>query len=224
VADDTAVAPERQDAAHGAELTRGQFLTKMSIGLGGLMGALIAVPVAGMALAPAVKPRTFTPVKIGDVSEFQGAGITDTWVRKTLNFDPESFDSYVQERVAYVRWNQKTKDTIGESVKHKGQSQGEYSVISNRCAHLGCPVTAAKGTNAGFQCPCHGGAYDDLGKRIAGPPPRSLDRFVWELRNGGKELWAVDEYSVSPGGTKQPLHGSGQHAGDLEGWLYPFQP
>ncbi|MBC7644482.1 MAG: Rieske 2Fe-2S domain-containing protein [Thermoleophilia bacterium] len=209
---------EANDAKAGEDLTRGQFLTKLSIGLGGVMGAMIAVPVAGMALAPAVKREKFPAVKLGDLKDFEAT--PDKFVKVVLDFSPEAYDAYVQKRVAFVRLNSDEKtDHIAADVKHQGKSQSQYSVISNRCAHLGCPVQEGGGN---FVCPCHGGAYNTVGKRSAGPPARSLDRYLWEVR--GKELWAVNIYSVSLGGKAEPLHGPGQHAGDIEGLLYPLQP
>jgi cytochrome b6-f complex iron-sulfur subunit len=43
--------------------------------------------------------------------------------------------------------------------------------VSRVCTHLGCLVAL---TDEGFQCPCHGSAYNKDGKVIAGPAPRSL--------------------------------------------------
>jgi cytochrome b6-f complex iron-sulfur subunit len=43
--------------------------------------------------------------------------------------------------------------------------------ISSVCTHLGCLVAL---TESGFQCPCHGSKYNQEGKVIAGPAPRSL--------------------------------------------------
>lgn len=46
------------------------------------------------------------------------------------------------------------------------------------CTHLGCiPKFMEKIPEAdisGFYCPCHGGKYDSIGRRIAGPPPENL--------------------------------------------------
>lgn len=197
-------------AASGAELTRGEFLTKATIGVGGLLGAMIGVPVAGMALAPAVAGTKFPRMRLGDVSDFPDG----QWVKVVLNPNPEAEDSYVRKRVAFVRHN---KDPKADAFAPEGQ--GEYTVVSNRCAHLGCPVTQS---GEGFVCPCHGGAYDSKGAREAGPPTRPLDRFEWEL--DGDTLWAVDEYSLTNKGKRKAVHGPGQHAGGPEGWLYPVQP
>lgn len=206
-------------ATSGKQLTRGEFLySAASVGVGGLLGLMIGVPVAGMALSPAVLPSKFTAVKLGDLADFtKGA-----FVKVVLEPDPTSPDAYVKKRVAFVRLNE---DGFVDRLAAKGQ--GKYSVISNRCAHLGCPVQEGGGT---FVCPCHGGAYDTYGSRTAGPPVRPLDRFQWEER--GSELWAIDEYSVRAvhddgklvRGEKVKVRGPGQHSGGLEGLFYPLQP
>ncbi len=72
-------------------------------------------------------------------------------------------------------------------------ADAQFIVFSNRCMHLGCPIAAIP--SVGFQCPCHGGAYNELGQRTAGPPIRPLDRFQWEIRKG-KELWITQRWSV----------------------------
>lgn len=46
------------------------------------------------------------------------------------------------------------------------------------CTHLGCipqfRVQVPETGVAGFYCPCHGGKYDNLGRRLGGPPPENL--------------------------------------------------
>jgi len=64
-----------------------------------------------------------------------------------------------------------------------------YIAISTRCAHLGCPVRWVDAAER-FICPCHGGVYDLLGRRVGGPPVRPLDRFPTRVRNGRVELWS----------------------------------
>jgi cytochrome b6-f complex iron-sulfur subunit len=41
------------------------------------------------------------------------------------------------------------------------------------CTHLGCVVPWNTAENK-FKCPCHGSQYDETGKKIRGPAPRSL--------------------------------------------------
>lgn len=43
--------------------------------------------------------------------------------------------------------------------------------ISSICTHLGCNV---RHIGAGFECPCHGSRYDENGRVIHGPAPKSL--------------------------------------------------
>jgi len=43
--------------------------------------------------------------------------------------------------------------------------------ISSICTHLGCNV---RHVGTGFECPCHGSQYDENGRVIHGPAPKSL--------------------------------------------------
>ena len=55
-----------------------------------------------------------------------------------------------------------------------------FIVFSNRCMHLGCPVSAPASASRALATAAQ---YDTEGKRIAGPPIRPLDRFQWEIKN-----------------------------------------
>ena len=90
------------------------------------------------------------------------------WLITQFNMRPEIGE--VAGRTAYVRYN--------------GELEGEpsFTILSNRCVHLGCPVQANGPTSpdeqrtylaglkkvtytpvlpaGGFGCPCHGGQYD----------------------------------------------------------------
>ena len=59
------------------------------------------------------------------------------------------------------------------------------------CTHLGCiprlVKDGLKGLPAGgFYCPCHGGKYDSLGRRLEGPPPENLHLLPYRIE--GKRL------------------------------------
>ena len=83
---------------------------------------------------------------------------------------------------------------------------------------------------AGFICPCHGGAYDQEGNRIAGPPVRALNRFEFSIVDGRLVLgnmYSVAEVEGSGKSAKivkYELAGPGQHVDGPEAWLYPAQP
>ncbi len=96
-----------------------------------------------------------------------------------------------------------------------------YIAISSRCAHIGCPVRWVDASER-FICPCHGGVYDLLGRRVGGPPVRPLDRFY--TRVNGEDVEVGPRFSVnsqlrrfSPRDPGEPLDGIGQY-------LYPSRP
>jgi Rieske Fe-S protein len=219
----------------GTPTTRQGFLSAATLGLGGVIGALVSIPPIFLAIVPPFLKQSRKPVDLGPISNFP----INQWIVTTFLLQPSEGD--VARRTAYIRYN--------------GQLRGlpSFSIISNRCAHLGCPVqpgglvqpTKAKTfqTTGGevvtttpvlgvssFNCPCHGGAYDSEGNRTAGPPVRALDRFEFTIKNG--HLILGRNYSVSHvdgSGAQAKIHkydltGPGQHVTGWEQIFYPIQP
>ena len=170
--------------APSSAVTRSQFLTLSSVGLGAAIGAVIGVPAAAYVLAPVTEESTFETVFLGK---------TDTFPQGPQGQFKPVAAQYIETKAepatsAGLAWVVNT----GKSDTDWLSPDAQFIVFSNRCMHLGCPVV---GTGVGFQCPCHGGAYDKEGKRIAGPPIRPLDRFQWEIRKGVlviTQRWSVD--------------------------------
>jgi menaquinol-cytochrome c reductase iron-sulfur subunit len=212
VSDATHTPPGETPAPSAAdhEMTRGQFLTAATVGFSGVMGVLLAAPVAGMALGPVFGGDRFEPVFIGNVDEFADGSFT----KVVLKPGADQPDAYVRKQVAFVRRN-----TADAPDRLALEGQEEFTVVSNICMHLGCPVQASA---SGFVCPCHGGSYDADGARLAGPPVRPLDRYVWERR--GDELWAVAIYAIDSRGNRKTHRDPGQHTEGLSGLMYPLQP
>ncbi len=209
---------------------RSKFLEFSTLGLGGVIGGLVSAPALGFMIAPAFLKQGQKDRDIGPLSDFAEG----KYVVATFMADPAQGE--VSRRTAYVRYN--------------GQLNGQpsFTIISNHCAHLGCPVQPngplddahTKHFNdvtlipavsiAGFGCPCHGGQYDTEGNRTAGPPVRALDRYSFSIRNG--HLFLGKPFSVShvkgSGATAQihkwTLAFPGEHVNGLESWLYPIQP
>ncbi len=221
------------EPAPGERFPRNKFLEFSTLGLGAVIGGLVTIPPLGMLAASGVEGAKFQPVDLGPLSTFpEGQFIITTFVE-----DPHAGE--VSRRTAYIRYN-------GLLV-----NQPSFTILSNRCAHLGCPVqpngpvaenqsttkenragqevlkkTPAK--PAGFGCPCHGGQYDTEGNRIAGPPVRALDRYNYSIEDGRLVLgsaYSVD-YVKGEGKTarikKYPLHMPGQHVAGPEFWLFPI--
>jgi Rieske Fe-S protein len=237
-ADEAEAEPAPGEAAvpAGDRFPRSRFLEGATLGLGGLIGGIVTLPVAGFALLPPFIRQKGHSVDLGPLSDFTEGD----WFIATFMVDPA--EGEVSRRTAFVRNN------------GVFQNEPSFTIISNRCAHLGCPVQAngptgsilgkktltertANGTislepvvPAGFGCPCHGGQYDTEGNRTAGPPVRALDRYSFDIRNG--RLILLSTYSVSHvDGTgaqarihKYKLAGPGQHVDGPEQWFYPLQP
>jgi menaquinol-cytochrome c reductase iron-sulfur subunit len=209
---------------------RSKFLELSTLGLGGVIGGLVTAPALGFMIAPAFLKQGQKDLDIGPISDFPEG----KFVIATFMTDPAAGE--VSRRTAYVRYNGQLK------------GQPSFTIISNHCAHLGCPVQPNgplddKATKhlgnvtliptvsiAGFGCPCHGGQYNVEGNRIAGPPVRALDRYAFSIRNG--HLFLGQPFSVSHVegvGSTAKIHKwkfsyPGEHVDGLESWLYPIQP
>ena len=213
---------------------RSKFLEASTLGLGAVIGGVVTVPVAGFAILPAFLGQKGHEVDLGPVSDLAEG----QWYIATFMVDPKEGET--SRRTAFVRNN--------GSVQSGNAQVPSFTIISNHCAHLGCPVQAngpldEKNTKtfgdvtliptvsiAGFGCPCHGGQYDTEGNRTAGPPVRALDRYDFEIENG--RLILTSTYSVSKvDGTgaqakihKYKLVGPGEHVDGVEQILYPINP
>ena len=212
---------------------RDQFLELTTLGIAGVITAVVALPVVGFAILPAFTKQKRQGVDLGPTDNFP----ENEWIEATFLLDPSVGE--VSRRTAFVRYNGVFEDLPS------------YTLISNRCVHLGCPVQAAGPRRedarktvdteqaeialtpvlpAAYSCPCHGGAYDTEGNRTAGPPVRAMDRFKFEVDNG--RLILLDTFSVAKvegEGAQAKLEaygiqGPGEHVDGLEGWLYPIQP
>jgi Rieske Fe-S protein len=143
-------------ASARAAVSRGRFLTGVTLGIGGLIGAAVAVPVVGFALGPSFSGEDWYWTDIGSVDQF-----TNKYQAVLYENGP---GGNMDRRVVFVR-----KDS---------DNPVAFTVLSNTCMHLGCPVEL-KGNS--FACPCHGGQYNSEGKRTAGPPVRPLNRVETNL-------------------------------------------
>jgi Rieske Fe-S protein len=220
---------------------RARFLEAATLGLGGLIGAIVTLPPLGLFVAPAFVGQKFDDVDLGPLDNFpEGQFVIATFLARGEEA------SGVSRQTAYVRNN------------GMGDGGPSFTILSNRCVHLGCPtqpqglagegqkveteageITLTPTQPSGFGCPCHGGAYDVEGNRTAGPPVRALDRYEYAIKES--RLVLREPYSVSEvkgEGAKArirafSLRDPGQHVPDpnsnllkrLQGWFfYPYVP
>ncbi|MEK6274808.1 MAG: Rieske 2Fe-2S domain-containing protein [Actinomycetota bacterium] len=209
---------------------RSKFLEAVTLGLGGVIGGVVTVPVLGFTVLPAFIDQGHDEIDVGSLDDYP----ENKFVIATFMLDPKQGE--VSRRTAYIRNN--------------GLLEGKpsFTILSNRCVHLGCPVQVnglpidedkktEKGVDiiptaaaAGFGCPCHGGQYDNEGNRTAGPPVRALDRYEFRIKKGrlflGKtfSVSEVDGLGADAKIHSYPLAGPGQHVDGIEAWLYPLEP
>jgi menaquinol-cytochrome c reductase iron-sulfur subunit len=224
--------PEVVESEEGpARIERARFLEGATLGLGALIGAVVTLPVLGFTVLPAFVDQGFPDVDLGPLDKYP----ENEWRIATFFSRPE--DGNVSRRTAFVRYN---------GVKDEVPS---FTVISNRCVHLGCPtqpqgppgepeevkttaapVTLTPTQPSGFGCPCHGGAYDIEGNRVAGPPVRSLDRYEYSIKDGSLFIGAPYSVGEVTGAgadavvTRYRWTDPGVHVDGPEEYLYPYSP
>lgn len=69
-----------------------------------------------------------------------------------------------------------------------------FFAISSVCTHLGCNV---KHIGQGFECPCHGSRFDENGRVVQGPAPRSLAWYAISLSSREQLIVDLDQ-TVGP--------------------------
>jgi menaquinol-cytochrome c reductase iron-sulfur subunit len=196
-------------AFEGETVTRRRFMTGTAHTAGAIAASSFALPALGFALGPIFKSTPHHWETVGTVGQF----LDNNYVPVILTVAPNIGEA--GKTTVYVRQFNPEIDT---DPYDKGTP---YIAISSRCAHLGCPVRWVDAAER-FICPCHGGVYDLLGRRVGGPPVRPLDRFY--TRVTGENVEVGPRFSVnselrrfSPRDPGEPLDGIGQY-------LYPSRP
>ena len=189
----------------GESMTRRHVFTVASQAIGGVAAAAVVLPVVGFAVAPLFMRGEERWEAVGPVSDFN----SDTYKQVVITETPGIGE--VGKTTAYVRRGSEAYD----------ENPDEFIAVSTRCAHLGCPVRFVQAAQ-NFICPCHGGVYDFLGKRIGGPPVRPLDRFQTRVRGGQVELGP--RYSVTNQLKAVRVRDPGEFTGGIWEFLYPPRP
>ena len=109
-----------------AAYPRSKFLELSTLGLGAVITGIVTVPVLGFAVLPAFSDQELDPIDLGPVDNFP-EGI---WIESKYISDPA--EGEVSRRTVYVRNNGELRPGVPS-----------YTLISNRCVHLGCPVQAS---------------------------------------------------------------------------------
>jgi Rieske Fe-S protein len=195
-----------------------------------VIGILVTLPVLGFTIGPAFLKQGQKSIDLGPINDYPEGEFLIT------SFTSDPAEGLVSRRTAFIRNN----GFLGKLPS--------FTILSNHCAHLGCPVQPngqpqykqttffGQGVRkipvnpSGFGCPCHGGQYDTEGNRTAGPPVRALDRYSFSIVNGHLHVGKPFSVAFVDGkGASARIHSTrlafpGEHVSGLESWLYPIQP
>ncbi len=144
--------------------SRRKFLSRLSVGLGGAIGAAVTGIGLNTFLCPAFS-----------ISE-------ETWIR-VAEIDPDRIRGPRAYVVSYRRSDGWFKGSTQGVVFVTKTADDQLRVLSSTCTHLGCGVRW-DGATERFLCPCHGGAYNAEGIVVAGPPPKPLKPLETRFENG----------------------------------------
>jgi menaquinol-cytochrome c reductase iron-sulfur subunit len=196
-------------AFEGETITRRRFMTGSAHTAGAIAAAAFTLPSLGFAVGPVFKSTPHRWETVGPTDMFPDNNYIPVVVTLTPGIGEAG------KSTVYVR---KFNPVLDTDPYDRGTP---FIAISSRCAHLGCPVRWVDAAER-FICPCHGGVYDLLGRRVGGPPVRPLDRFY--TRVVGEDVQIGPRFSVnsqlrrfSPRDPGEPLDGIGQY-------LYPSRP
>jgi Rieske Fe-S protein len=150
------------------------FLFKLSVLLNAAVGAVLAVPIVGYLLGPAMKKDAATGswVNLGSIDEFP---IGETRLVDFKSPVSRLGDGQTAKVACWVR----------------RISAQQFQVFAINCAHLGCPVRWFAQSKL-FMCPCHGGAYYEDGSRASGPPERGLFEYRYKIVGNSLTIHAGD--------------------------------
>jgi len=149
------------------------------VGVGGLGGLILGIPIIGVALSPLIKPPPSPWRDVGPVDKYT---IGET-VAVTYDYD----QGPVQE---WSGATQRTKAWL------RRDSKDEFTAFAVYCTHLGCPVLWLQKPEI-FLCPCHGSVFNGDGTVAGGPAPSPLFRYPVRVQNGRVQIRAVKQPVVT---------------------------
>lgn len=153
--------------AHKPDISRRDFIKTVTAIVGAMVGAGIGLPSIFYLLSPSLeKTEDASLIDLGPLEKYP-IGI------------PTRFEF---TRTKVNGW-ERTATNYGLYVVRRSKSQGDVRVFSDICTHLGCRVTWHP-DEGHYISPCHDGHFDIAGEVVSGPPPRPLDEFIAEIKNG----------------------------------------
>ena len=149
-------------------ICRRRFLARLSVGIGALGAAALAVPALGFIFGPFFRKPPAVWRAVGKIEQFK---IGTTVAVRFVDSSPLPWAGVTALTAAWLR----------------RVDQETFIAFAINCSHLGCPVRWQENSEL-FMCPCHGGVYYSDGSVAAGPPPRPLTRYQVRLQDGDVQI------------------------------------
>ena len=146
------------------DLSRRGFANSIIYGLNALIGIALAAPSALYLLWPKKAQAATEWTEVGPIANLPLNAPNE------VAYTEYRRDGWKTVSQRATTWVVKTSDT-------------KATALHPRCTHLGCAYHWEEAKNE-FACPCHASAFKADGTVIAGPAPRSLDRFETKVQNG----------------------------------------
>jgi len=216
--------PRRSRRQKRHAVSRNVFLELSTLGLGGVIGGLMTLPVLGFAIGPSF-------LKQGVASQDVGRWVSTRRRVLITSFDSDPSQGEVSRVTA-------SSVTTGCSASCRASRSSRAAVCTwavrraqrhDRHRTHYKDATLIPTQPSGFGCPCHDSQYDNEGNRTAGPAVRALDRYSFSIVND--HLLVGAPYSVAyvagRGGSQDhetTFAFAGEHVSGVESWLYPIQP
>jgi menaquinol-cytochrome c reductase iron-sulfur subunit len=139
-------------------LSRRRLLAYGTGAMGGLVAALVGVPIIGYLVAPTIgvsEPLVWR--RLGALAEIP-VGIPTAYYVDFPQAGPAGTPALITLVWVYRR------------------GEGQLFTLDSSCTHMQCPVRWVADLRQ-YLCPCHGGLYLPDGTNVGGPPPLPLRRY-----------------------------------------------
>jgi len=187
------------------EQSRRTFMANAVIGLGGVIGLGLAIPLV-TSLIPGTDATSsaWSPLTTDEFTALQKA--TETPIKVTFNLhevdgylpaaDEEQFFWAIKATEDQMKQARPELFAAGDTLPYPVANLG-FAIFSPICPHLGCRYTWLADQSK-FACPCHGSVYNNFGAHLAGPAPRGLDPLPLREESGKAEVTWIEYKQGTP--------------------------
>ncbi len=146
------------------KISRRNFLQIITLAIGGLISAAVAIPGVAYIIGPSIKTSKDKEwIRLGSVTKVELG-------------TPTLFKTTIQRQSGWIESEEEL------SIYVLTDNGRDFIAMSNICTHLGCRVRWIPDQSQ-FFCPCHNGIFDKDGNVVAGPPPKPLNKYEVKVEN-----------------------------------------